>query len=194
VRVGRPKEFDPDVAVDRAMDVFWRKGYAGTTPQDLVDELGIGKGSLYATFGSKRALFDRALERYRERQADALARIIDQPGPVKARLRAAMQFIVEANAADPDRRGCLAVNTAAELAAADPKATLDVRRQFERTQGALEAVIAEGQRTGEIRSDIPAAALGAHLFTTGVGLQLLVKTVRDPLDLAPVVEAAIRSL
>jgi TetR/AcrR family transcriptional repressor of nem operon len=192
--VGRPKQFDPDAAVDRAMDVFWRKGYAGTTPQDLVDELGIGKGSLYATFGSKRALFDRALERYREQQADTLTRIIDQPGPVKPRLRAAMQFIIEANAADPDRRGCLAVNTAAELAGADPKATLDVRHMFERTQGALEAVIAEGQHAGEIRSDIPAAALGAHLFTTGVGLQLRVKTVRDPLDLAQVVEAAIRSL
>jgi TetR/AcrR family transcriptional repressor of nem operon len=144
------------------MDLFWRKGYAGTTPQDLVDELGIGKGSLYATFGSKRALFDRALERYREQQADTLTRIIDQPGPVKPRLRAAMQFIIEAGAADSDRRGCLAVNTAAELSGADRKATLDVRHMFERTQGALEAVIAEGQRAGEIRSDIPAAALGAH--------------------------------
>ncbi|WP_322759915.1 TetR/AcrR family transcriptional regulator [Frankia sp. Cr2] len=192
--MGRPKQFDPDAAVDRAMDVFWRKGYAGTTPQDLVDELGIGKGSLYATFDSKRALFDRALERYREQQADTLARIIDQPGPVKPRLRAALQFIVEANAADPDRRGCLAVNTAAELGGADPKATLDVRHMFERTQGALEAVITEGQRTGEIRSDIPGAALSAYLFTTVVGLQLLVKTVRDPLDLTQVVEAAIRSL
>jgi len=194
VRMSRPKQFDPDVAVDRAMDVFWRKGYAGTTPQDLVDELGIGKGSLYATFGSKRALFDRALERYRDQQADALAQIIDQPGPAKARLRAAMRFIIEANAADPDRRGCLAVNTAAEMAGADPKATLDVRHMFVRSQGALVAVIAEGQRAVEIRSDIPAAALGAHLFTTGVGLQLLVKTVRDPLDLEVVIEAAIGSL
>ncbi|WP_416210730.1 TetR family transcriptional regulator C-terminal domain-containing protein [Frankia sp. Cas8] len=79
--------------------------------------------------------------------------MIDQPGPVKPRLRAALQFIVEANAADPDRRGCLAVNTAAELGGADPKATLDVRNMFERTQGALEAVITEGQRTGEIRSE-----------------------------------------
>lgn len=176
------------------MEVFWRKGYAGTTPQDLVDELGIGKGSLYATFGSKRALFDRALERYRQQQGDALTRIIEQPGPVKARLRTALQFIIEANAADPDRRGCMAVNTAAEMAGADQKATLDVRHMFEQNQGALQSVIAEGQRDGQIRRDIPAAALAAHVFTTGVGLQLLVKTVRNPLDLTPVVEAAIDSL
>jgi TetR/AcrR family transcriptional repressor of nem operon len=192
--MGRSKQFDPDVAVDRAMDVFWRKGYAGTTPQDLIDELGIGKGSLYATFGSKRALFDRALRRYRELQGDTLTQIIDQPGPVKSRLRAALLYILETNAADIDRRGCLAVNTAAELAGADPKATSDVRQMFERNQGAIEVVITEGQRAGEIRSDIPVPALAAHLLTTGIGLQLLVKTVRNPLDLTQVVDAAIGSL
>jgi TetR/AcrR family transcriptional repressor of nem operon len=192
--MGRPKQFDPDVAVDRAMDVFWRKGYAGTTPQDLVDELGIGKGSLYAAFGSKRALFGRALRRYRELQGDTLTRIIGQPGPVKSRLRAALMLIVEANAADLDRRGCLAVNTAAELAGADAEATRGVGQMFERNQDAIEAVIAEGQRAGEIRSDIPAPALAAHMLTTGIGLQLLAKTVRNPLDLTQVVDAAIGSL
>ena len=176
------------------MQVFWRKGYAGTTPQDLVDELGIGRGSLYATFGSKRELFDLALKRYRLQQGDTLTRIIDRPGPVKARLRAALQFIVEMNAADPDRRGCMAVNTAAELAGADPRAVLDVRDMFRRNQDAIEAVIAEGQRSGEVRRDIPTAALAAHLLTTGIGLQLLVKTVEDPLDLTAVVEAAIDTL
>ncbi len=192
--MGRPKQFDPDAAVDRAVDVFWRKGYGGTTPQDLVDELGIGKGSLYATFGSKRALFDQALERYRQRQADVLGGILDAPGPAKERLRAAMRLIVEMNAADLDRRGCLAVNTAAELAGVDPEATREVRRQFAGTQGSLEAVIAEGQRAGEIRADVAASALAAHLFTTGVGLQLRVKAAGDPNDLAEVVEVAIRFL
>jgi len=176
------------------MDLFWRKGYGGTTPQDLVDELGIGKGSLYATFGSKRALFDRALERYRERQGDALTGILDRPGPVPVRLRAALQWIVDANAADPDRRGCLAVNTAAELAGTDARATLDVRRMFERNHQALQAAISEGQRAGQIRPDVPAAALGAHLLAVGVGLQLLVKTVRDPRELTPVIDAAIGTL
>jgi len=192
--MGRPKQFDPDVAVDSAMDVFWRKGYAGTTPQDLVDELRIGKGSLYATFGSKRALFGRALRRYRDLQGDTLTGIINEPGPVKARLRAALMSIVEANAADPGRRGCLAVNTAAELGGTDPEATLDVRRMFERNQDGIEAVIAEGQQDGEIRPDIPARALAAHLLTTGIGLQLLAKTVADPHDLTQVVDAAIGTL
>ena len=192
--MARPKEFDPEVAVDRAMDLFWRKGYGATSPNDLVAELGIGKGSLYAAFGSKRALFDLALDRYRERQGDTLTEIIDRPGPVLDRLRAALQLIIDANAADPVRRGCLAVNTAAELAGVDLKATEDVRAMFEHNQAHLQDVITAGQLSGEVRGDVPAAALAAHLLVIGVGLQLLVKTARDPQALSTVVDAAIITL
>ncbi|MGB8862175.1 MAG: TetR/AcrR family transcriptional regulator [Ilumatobacteraceae bacterium] len=176
------------------MDLFWRKGYRGTTPQDLVDELGIGKGSLYAAFGTKRELFELVLDRYRQQQGDTLTNIIDRPGPVLHRLRAALQLIIDANAADANRRGCLAVNTAAELANVDTQATEVVRAMFERNEAHLRVVVTAGQSSGEVRCDIPAAALAAHLLTTGVGLQLLVKTTRDPQSLSVVVDAAITTL
>lgn len=88
------------------MQLFWRKGYGATTPRDLVDALGIGKGSLCNAFDSKHALFERALRRYRDGQAHALVRLLDQPGPVKPRLRGALRLLVDTNLADPDRRGC----------------------------------------------------------------------------------------
>jgi TetR/AcrR family transcriptional regulator, transcriptional repressor for nem operon len=178
--VGRPKQFDPDVAVEQAMQVFWRNGYAATTPQDLVDALGIGKGSLYNAFGSKHDLFERALQRYREDQADALARVLDQPGPVKPRLRAALQFIVDSNFAGRHRRGCLAVNTAAELAGSDQQAAGQVRRMFDRTEAAFRAAIEEGQRSGEISADLDARAAGSLLLNTVVGMQLLAKAAAAP--------------
>src|SRR5215467_10729184 len=61
---GRPREFDIELALDRAMELFWRKGYEGTSLSDLTDTLGITRPSLYAAFGNKEALFRRALERY----------------------------------------------------------------------------------------------------------------------------------
>jgi len=70
--VARTKEFDPDSALRAAMDLFWRKGYEATSMQDLVDGLGIGRGSIYATFGSKHELYLRALDRYAE-QSDVRA-------------------------------------------------------------------------------------------------------------------------
>ncbi|MEV0237065.1 TetR/AcrR family transcriptional regulator [Nonomuraea sp. NPDC050786] len=192
--MGRPKQFDPDVAVDRAMDVFWRKGYAGTTPQDLVDALGIGKGSLYNTFGSKHALFEAALSRYRDSQAAALIELLGEPGPTKDRLRGALRLLAEMDLADPDRRGCLAVNTAAELGRADESAAQLVRRMLDRTEDAFRALIEEGQRAGEIAADRDAHAIGSLLLNTVVGMRLIARVADGPERLDRVIDAVIDSL
>ncbi|MEQ4724092.1 TetR/AcrR family transcriptional regulator [Nonomuraea sp. B19D2] len=192
--MGRPKQFDPDVAVDQAMDVFWRKGYGATTPQDLVDALGIGKGSLYNTFGSKHALFEAALGRYRDSQAAALIEMLEEPGPVKDRLRGALRLLAELDLADPDRRGCMAVNTAAELGRADESAARLVRRMLDRTEDAFRALIEEGQRGGEIAADRDAHALGSLLLNTVVGMRLIARVADGPDRLDRVIDAVIDSL
>ncbi|MFG2723024.1 TetR/AcrR family transcriptional regulator [Streptomyces sp. NPDC048416] len=192
--MGRPKQFDPDVAVERAMGVFWRKGYAATTPQDLVDELGIGKGSLYNTFGSKHALFEQALTRYRDAQAAWLEALLDHPGSAKDRLRGALEALVELDLGDPDRRGCMAVNTATELAASDAGSADAVRKMFARTESAFRATVEEGQRAGEIAGDRDAAAMAAWLLATVIGMRVLAKTAEDAAQLRRVVDAAMASL
>lgn len=159
-----------------------------------MDELGIGKGSLYGSFGSKRELFGRALDHYRQVQGDTLTEILRGTGPVKERLRASLGLIIEANADDPDRRGCLAVNTAAELGGSDRPATDAVAAMFTHNEAEIEHAITIGQASGEIRSDIPAKGLAAQVLATGVGLQLLAKTVADPRDLQPAVDALIATL
>lgn len=162
------------------MDVFWRKGYRGTTPQDLAEAVGIGKGSLYNAFGSKRELFTRALDRYRDQQAVLVDQALEAPGLVKERIAAALDLMIDMNAADPDHRGCLAVNTAAELAGFDQEATERVRSMFARTADMFLQVIRTGQATGEITRDLDPEAIAGHLLTTLVGLQLLSKTNPDP--------------
>ncbi|MBD0747463.1 TetR/AcrR family transcriptional regulator [Streptomyces sp. CBMA152] len=189
--MGRPKQFDPETAVDQAMETFWRKGYAATTPQDLVDELGIGKGSLYNAFGSKRALFERALRRYATTQAVSLTEIIGQPGPVKERIRVALEALVELDVEDLERKGCFAVNTASELASSDPDAAAEVRRMFARTEDAFRAAIEEGQRAGEIAPDRDARALGALLLSTVVGMRVLAKTAEGADQLRRVVDGVL---
>jgi TetR/AcrR family transcriptional repressor of nem operon len=190
--VGRPKQFDPDIAVERAMDVFWRKGYASTTPQDLVEALGIGKGSLYNTFGSKHALFELALQRYVESQTEPMLQLLNEPGPVKQRLRAALRLVADSTIADPDRRGCLAVNTAAVPGGAD--ATALVQRVFDRAETAFQATIEEGLRSGEIDASQDARALGSLLLTTVVGMQLMSKTNDGPDRLQRVIDAVLAQL
>ena len=192
--MARPKTFDPDLAVDQAVEVFWRKGYAATTPQDLVDALGIGKGSLYHAFGSKHALFERALCRYRDGQLVALVEMLEAPGSVKERLRTALGFLAEIDVRTSPRRGCLAVNTAAERAGTDTASTDIVRRMFDRTEDSFRAMLEEGQRCGEIAPDRDPVALSSMLLNTAVGLRLMARIAEGPERLGRVIDSTIDSL
>src|SRR5246127_5397194 len=81
--MARPKEFDRDVAVERAMSVFWSKGYAATSTDDLLQAMKIGRQSMYDTFGDKRRLYVEALERYqRERVAENIRRLRSTASPL----------------------------------------------------------------------------------------------------------------
>jgi TetR/AcrR family transcriptional regulator, transcriptional repressor for nem operon len=192
--MARPKEFDPEIAVDQAMEVFWRKGYAATTPQDLVDALSIGKGSLYNTFGSKRGLFLRALRRYGDTQTAGLVEALEQPGPVKERLRTTLTALAEMDMSDPDHRGCLAVNSATELARTDQEATDLARRMLDITENAFRALIAEGQRAGEISPERDPAALASLLMNTVVGMRVVARVSEESDRLTRVIDATIDSL
>jgi TetR/AcrR family transcriptional repressor of nem operon len=191
--VGRPKQFEPDVAVNQAMKVFWRKGYTSTTPQDLVEELGIGKGSLYNTFASKHHLFELALRRYGEMRVAALTELLEEPGPVKPLLRLALEKLATAPA-DALRHGCLAVNTAAELAGADQVATEVVRGVFDRMESVLLAAIERGQRSREIDPSRDPRDVASMLLGTVIGMSVLAKIDDGPERLHRIVGAVLAAL
>lgn len=176
------------------MGLFWREGYAASTPQRLADEIGIAKGSMYGAFGGKRELFGLALRAYGHHHGDDLAQLLVTPGPALERIGAALTAIIEANARGTERRGCLAVNTAAELGGSDEAAAEEVMRQFERGRAQIERAIARGQREGDIRDDLPAAELAAQIHAIGVGLQVLARVEREPLALRSIVRASLAQL
>lgn len=189
--MGRPKQFDPDAAVEQAMQVFWRHGYGATTPQGLVDALGIGKGSLYNAFGGKRQLFDLALRRYLDAQNATVAQLLDGSGPVKERLREALHFIAQTDLADPDRRGCMALNSAMEFGRTDAAVTAQVQGMFDRMEGAFCALIEEGQRAGEIAPGRDAKALASLLLNTVNGMKLTARVESGPDRLCRVIDTTV---
>ena len=174
--MGRLKQFDPDVAVSSAMDLFWRQGYGATTPADLVDALGIGKGSLYNTFENKRALFDQALRRYGDERVAGLIALLNRPEPARVRLQAALERLAAPENASLRQRGCLAVNTVTELGERDEAAAAVVRSVFERMERALQATIEEGQRNRELDADLNAKEIASLLLTTIIGMSVVAKT------------------
>ena len=117
----RAKLFNEEEALQKAMNLFWEKGYTSTSMADLTEHLGIGKGSFYSTFKSKRAIFESAFELYKEIQINQLASLLNSESDVKNGIRKLLEFNLDAQLSDNKRKGCFAANICSELGGVDKK-------------------------------------------------------------------------
>jgi len=173
--MARPREFDVDAALERAMQAFWAKGYESTSLDDLCEATGLGRSSLYAAFGDKHELYLRALGRYEDGAAERIAAALAPPVPVRKAIAAFVNRLIEDIVAGPGRRGCFIGNCAAELARADRSAANRVRRSLERVEAAFHDALARAKTEGEIDASADIDAL-ARFLTAGIqGLRLVGK-------------------
>jgi len=170
----RPKDFEPDAVADAAMQVFWQRGYAATSIQDLVEGTGLARSSLYNAFESKHGLYQCALRRY-QRLTAANIELLAGPGPAKDRIRQLLMRIVDDELGNPRRRGCLAVNASIELAGHDDAVADITAQNFQRLENALEAALRQGQQRGEIAARQSPRALASFVLCTIQGLRVLGK-------------------
>lgn len=189
----RPREFDRTEVLDRALELFWHRGYEATSMQDLVDAMGIHRGSLYGTFGDKRALFLAALRRYDEVWISSFVAPLSEAGPVRPAIR---RILEEAGCAATDgaRRGCLAINSAVELAPHDPELARRVGSMFSRVEEVLRRALERGRQAGELSAEIDPGALARFLLSVLHGLRVLARAGAEPEALRDTVEVAMRTL
>lgn len=173
--MARHKEFDREEVLERAMGLFWEKGYEATSVRDLVGRLGIGQGSLYATFGGKHDLFLAALDRYRATQEPQLAALLDGPGTAKEKLRRVFEGVVAEAASEGGRRGCFMVNSAVELAPRDPETAGRVEANAAGAEAMFGRLLARASARGEISADRDPLALVRFLFSASQGLRVLAR-------------------
>lgn len=169
--MGRPRLFDLDDVIARAIGVFWERGYGATTPAELLEAVGMGKGSFYNAFESKHALFEKALRRYGDERVAGLERRFAGAGPISKRIKEYLDRLVAPENEEALRRGCFAANTAAELGHVDPVATKVVKDTFERMERVLEKAFAEGEQD----DSVDPKALASLLLATVVGITVLAK-------------------
>lgn len=174
--MARTKEFDREQALDRAMHAFWERGYEGTSLPELLAAMGIGRQSMYDTFGDKRALYLLALERYIDRSEQAHACLATAKS-VKRAIRELFEAIANESVKEK-RRGCLGVMTSVQLAPNDPElARLMARRQRVLEEHFYEA-LERARQTGEIPKSKDARGLARFLVSALVGLRVAATT--DP--------------
>ena len=190
----RPRVFDEQHVIDRAMELFWTKGYEATSVSDLTAELGVHPGSLYRTFGDKHALFLRALERYRHTQARELAPALLAGGPVLPRIRAVLIGFIQLAAEQAEPRGCLAANTAGELLPGDAEAARCVAAALSDVEEGFLQGLRTAASQGEISGSLDLPGWAAALTMLVQGLQVVAKADPDPRRLASGVDAVLASL
>ena len=192
--MARIKTFDPTSVIDRAMQLFWRQGYEATSVQELVDALGIGRGSLYDTFGDKHTLFLASLDRYSEMVFSALMPPLQAEGPVRDALQQVLMRVLDLATAPSHPPGCLMTNTLAELGLRDTDVAHRILVNYRQLESALITVLRRGQETGEIPCRHTAPALARFLLTTMQGLRVLAKAQPDRALLEEVVSVALTTL
>lgn len=193
--MSRPKAFDLDHTLDAALDTFWSHGYTATSAQDLVDSTGLGRGSLYNAFGSKRGIFVAALQRYESQQTSRLVEMLEREGtPPRERIRAVLMSVVEEESAEATgRRGCLMVNSALELAGQDAGIIALVQRNFARVEEALTACVRSGQAGGTLEKGHDPRGMAQYLLNSMYGLRVLGAT-SDRRTLSGIVEKVLLPL
>lgn len=193
--MARTKEFDPDAALQSALELFWRRGYEATSMADLVDHLGIGRASIYATFGNKHDLYLKALERYGENQHPTLVGELAQAGPALPGVRAMVRrFGAEAGSDGHRLQGCFITNTATELAPHDEVAARRVERSWEQLETLLHSALVRAQAQGELPGDRDARALARMLLVLLQGIRVVGKASADPARVRDAVEQALTLL
>jgi TetR/AcrR family transcriptional repressor of nem operon len=188
---GRPREFDTDAAVDRAMGAFWSGGYHGTSLPDLLKATALSRGSLYAAFGDKHGLFLRALDRYID---DALTRLDSELDPRKSALagvRKCLAGYVDRTSGVAGKRGCLVVATAMELAAHDPEVEQRIRRFFRTMERRLTEALARAQASKELADGVDPRIAARLLICLVEGMRVVAKTGSDRATSQAVVQTLI---
>ncbi len=170
--MARYQEFNTQEALGKAMNVFWDKGYKGASLQTLLTEMGIGKGSFYATFGSKHELFLDTLKLYGRKKA-MVRDVADIMSTLPAKKAIERVLVRVMDRAIEDKRCCLFGKTALEFWQTDAKITKEVEGGVKQVEEAFRQVIIRGQKNKEIASDKDPDSLAQFFTNTFYGLQVM---------------------
>jgi len=171
----RVKLFDEQEVLNKAINLFWKQGYAATSVQDLVNHLGINRASIYGTFGDKETLYKKALEEYRKTNLEGIKRFFENHLDIKEGFKNLFQKAVDEAIKDKDRKGCFVVNTTTELVPNDSD-TLQIlagnKLVFEQI---FFDYLSWGLDKGQISSDKDLKAISSLLYTYYNGLRVVTK-------------------
>ncbi|MCP3162720.1 TetR/AcrR family transcriptional regulator [Myxococcus qinghaiensis] len=189
-QVGRPRGFDVDEALDRALRLFWRQGYEGTSLSDLTEELGINRPSLYAAFGNKESLFRKALDKYVERHLVLYHQAFALP-TARAAVEHLLLGLADAQTLPRGPRGCITVQGALVSGADAVPIQKELAARRAAGEKALRDRLEQGQREGDVPAHVDCADLARYFTTVTQGMSVQAATGASREELRRVARTAL---
>jgi len=168
----KSKQFDETEVLQKAREVFWQKGYNGTSMDELVRATGLSRSSIYDTFGDKHGLFVRSIQLYQQDQRDAIAEFLKDGSSPKKKIQWFFQKTIKEILEDKQQKGCFIVNVVTELSGIDKKVSALACTEIQRVEDLLFSWVREGQAAGEINNKIPARAMARFLQNNLSGMRI----------------------
>lgn len=192
--MGRPTAFDREQAIDDVMHMIWRDGYEASSVKALSEKLGITRSSFYNAFGSREELFKLALQHYCKQSPDYALTLATPPIDVKMLLTLVFREACAARAADPEGRGCLAINSVAELCNQDEKLGPVLEQLVLGSIDQIQTILNWGVASKEFARDLDTHAMALCLQNLLIGLNVMCKVVRDEAELLLAAETTLKAL
>ncbi|WP_350284450.1 TetR family transcriptional regulator [uncultured Croceitalea sp.] len=190
----RTKQFDEKEVLNKAMELFWEKGFHATSMQDLVSHLGINRASLYDTFGGKDALFESAFALYRKTSSGMLEQLFDSAASIKEGFQKLFEQAIEESIHDECRKGCFVVNTTTELVPGNDKILEVIHENNTNAENLFTGFVQKGINTGELQSNKKANEIGLMLFALFSGIRVLAKVEPNREKLQKIVNSGLSVL
>jgi len=192
--MARTKEFSETEALDKALEIFWQKGYNATSANDLVNELGLSRSSIYSTFTDKRTLFIKALKRYSQINIENVLEEVKQSDNIPETIAAVFNKIITQDETAQISKGCFIVNTGIELAAHDMEIAEIVNHNKVNVESVLKVAIKKGQNLGQITKAYTPEMLARFIFNNVSGLRVAIRSNNDKKELKQVINMCLSIL
>ena len=177
--LGRPLEFDPDKAVDIAMEVFWCRGYETTSMTDLLAAMDLSKSSFYQTFGNKQQIFERCLKRYADMLSTNMEKELNAASSGRRFIENMFDTIANTAQQTEGAKGCLMVNSVNEFGQRDPSIAISLDEGLLLFTEILIKAVKRAQSEGEISADADPRAIANYLHVNISGLRTMIKAGAD---------------
>ena len=192
--MARTKDFDEEEVLNKAVCLFWQKGFNGTSMQELVDHLNISRSSLYDTYVDKRTLYLKALSFYQGATWKRFESMLAHETSATATIKKLLELITSDLLSDRQHKGCFMVNAEVEVAPHDTDVKEIVQKSEDQIEETFRATIQKGQRSGELSAKKDARALARFFLNTVKGIRVSAKSTPDPKIFQDIIKTAMTVL